>query len=671
MSQWSERILGHFTADLSRLWVACDPDDVLLDEKLLSELRSRGFEVMLYEDPFAFRAEYEERYRAAWDRGEQGPATSLILHVRSADANELPWDFLHQARVVRLSLAELFPKLAYSAVRQVEPEYLAGLFHDHQTELQSVRGENESKDFILEHVYQLAPRSIRTQVDFWRELLRLHIAGRSLPRPFALHVAGIIQGKGLLIEMPLVTWLESKSAVLRVVQDAWRNYLATLGMVSAGIEESPPSDYVAKVEVPFDHTDVQFQVDSLFLDGTLRPLAVHSLPSTMPSWIKAGVFQDPAALHALVLKGFHGLTEVVPTEASSYKDWSEFAKRYSELLARANGLSGEDSPDLHAGLVSQVKAIQELSDRRLQDWVKHGGFANAVSQPAVHEPAVLYRVPDYLRMRRGKGEKKIALLVFDGLALDQWVTVRDCLASRTKRFAFDEKTSFAWLPTVTAVSRQALFSGKRPREFEDSIGGTGKEERLWREFWQGVEGPPSKVMYRKALRHIGDLESLETELLSRQPEIVGLVINEVDDRIHKERSKRDVAACIEAWVKTGFVDRLFAMLLDTGYHVYLTADHGNVEAIGCGQPKEGVIADERHERVRIYRSEDLLASSAASYPSTLRIEVAGLPSNFLPLFAGGRTAFVTEGEQVVVHGGISIEELVVPFVKIGYSGNTA
>ena len=37
MSQWSERILSHFTADLTRLWVACDPDDVLLDEKLLTE----------------------------------------------------------------------------------------------------------------------------------------------------------------------------------------------------------------------------------------------------------------------------------------------------------------------------------------------------------------------------------------------------------------------------------------------------------------------------------------------------------------------------------------------------------------------------------------------------------------------------------------------------------
>lgn len=46
MSQWHQRILGSFTADLSRLWVACDPDGVLLDEKLLSELRARSFEVM-------------------------------------------------------------------------------------------------------------------------------------------------------------------------------------------------------------------------------------------------------------------------------------------------------------------------------------------------------------------------------------------------------------------------------------------------------------------------------------------------------------------------------------------------------------------------------------------------------------------------------------------------
>ena len=55
MSPWIERILKEFPADLSRLWIAADPDDVLLDEQVLSGLRERGFEVLPFEDSVAFR----------------------------------------------------------------------------------------------------------------------------------------------------------------------------------------------------------------------------------------------------------------------------------------------------------------------------------------------------------------------------------------------------------------------------------------------------------------------------------------------------------------------------------------------------------------------------------------------------------------------------------------
>ena len=63
MSLWAERILKEFPADLARLWIASDPDDVLLDEHILSGLRTRGFEVLPFEDSVVFRSEYEERYR--------------------------------------------------------------------------------------------------------------------------------------------------------------------------------------------------------------------------------------------------------------------------------------------------------------------------------------------------------------------------------------------------------------------------------------------------------------------------------------------------------------------------------------------------------------------------------------------------------------------------------
>jgi len=148
--------------------------------------------------------------------------------------------------------------------------------------------------------------------------------------------------------------------------------------------------------------------------------------------------------------------------------------------------------------------------------------------------------------------------------------------------------------------------------------------------------------------------------------VVGLVIDEVDDRLHKERSKKDVAMWIGNWLTTGFVDRLVLAAAGQGIpHL----SHGGPRQRGVHrrrQAQSGCDCETRGERVRVYRSEPLLADSAAAYPTTVRLDIAGLPANFMPLFAGGRTAFVPEGEQVVVHGGVSVEELIVPFVKVSY-----
>ncbi|NQT01458.1 MAG: hypothetical protein HQ580_05520 [Planctomycetes bacterium] len=41
-------------------------------------------------------------------------------------------------------------------------------------------------------------------------------------------------------------------------------------------------------------------------------------------------------------------------------------------------------------------------------------------------------------------------------------------------------------------------------------------------------------------------------------------------------------------------------MLCLGFRVFLTSDHGNIEARGCGRPAEGAVADLRGERVRVY-----------------------------------------------------------------------
>ena len=92
----------------------------------------------------------------------------------------------------------------------------------------------------------------------------------------------------------------------------------------------PPPDYVAKIEIPFDHSDVQVLVDSMFLDGSLHPLAVHSVPAGMPSWIKAGLSRTQRHCRPWCSKGHRWPDRDDANGRPSHKDWSRFAKRWRD-----------------------------------------------------------------------------------------------------------------------------------------------------------------------------------------------------------------------------------------------------------------------------------------------------------------------------------------------------
>lgn len=662
MSRWLDRILTEFPTDLARLWIVADPDDVLLDEQVLSRLRERGFEVQPFEDSVAFRGEYEERYRCAWDRGEPGPSRALILHLRGTRMDDIPWDYRRQARLVSLTLADLFHKLSVSVVRQLGSEMWPALFEAQAEHAQQSLGESATKEFVLTHIFRISPHLITRPEDLWRELLRLHYRELALPPLLAKHVSQVVGKRADFGRLPLADLFVQKSLALRVVQDAWYQYLTKLGITGTRAGEPAPPDYVANVEIPFEHPDVRSYVDSMFLDGTLHPLLVQGVPAAIPDWAKVGVIQDPASLRNLVLDGINALMAELPTEDSTHRDWSHFARRFGEVISRFHVLDAARAD----GIKDTLLDLRSSADERLRQWVtKH--YADLPSLPAAKGPVMVHHVPRFLSLRRSAGEPKVALLVFDGLAVDQWIQIREGIVRRSQRFVFDEGACFAWLPTLTSVSRQALFSGLRPREFADSIETTSQEPALWSRFWRDHGLKANEVLYRKSIKRNEDLAELDTQLSHPAVKVAGLVIDTVDEIVHGAvLGKRGIAKQIDDWCDSDFVSRLFELLLARGFHVYLTADHGNVEAVGIGRPNQGVASEMRGERVRAYRSEALIAETLALYPNTYRLDIAGLPTNFMPLFAGGRGAFVPAGNQVVVHGGVSVEELIVPFVKVSH-----
>ncbi len=89
--------------------------------------------------------------------------------------------------------------------------------------------------------------------------------------------------------------------------------------------------------------------------------------------------------------------------------------------------------------------------------------------------------------------------------------------------------------------------------------------------------------------------------------------------------------------------------------------------VAVGQPK-GAVADLRGERVRIYSDPVLRGKVKERFPAAVEWHPVGLPDDYLPLLAPPRQAFVHEKQRIVSHGGISVEELIVPLVQIERRG---
>ena len=259
---------------------------------------------------------------------------------------------------------------------------------------------------------------------------------------------------------------------------------------------------------------------------------------------------------------------------------------------------------------------------------------------------------------------KVALLIVDGLALDQWLIVRDALVSRQSAWRFREQAVFAWIPSLTSVSRQAAFAGKAPLFFPGSIQSTEKEPALWAQFWADQGFVPNEIVYLKGLGE-GSLEGVSETLSHPKARIAGLVIDKVDKIMHgMELGTAGMHNQVRQWSQQAYLHTLLELLLDRGFRVYLTSDHGNVEAEGCGRPAEGALADLRGERVRIYPDQALRGQVKERFPGALEWTPIGLPEDYLPLLAPARKAFVQEKQRIVCHGGASLEEIIVPLVQI-------
>src|SRR5687767_16025581 len=115
LMNWRTHILKEFTPQVARLTLVADPDSLLVEEGIMQAIRERGFELLTYDDPVAFRFAYESKYRSHWDAGE---LTDLVVVMSSLtqDLNKLPFDLLQRGRRLSFNLRDIFPNLSYPVI---------------------------------------------------------------------------------------------------------------------------------------------------------------------------------------------------------------------------------------------------------------------------------------------------------------------------------------------------------------------------------------------------------------------------------------------------------------------------------------------------------------------------------------------------------------------------
>ena len=663
MSSWRDQILKEFTPKVAPLTLVADPDGLLLEEVILEGIRARGFELIPFEDRIAFRYAYESKFRSRWDLGEH---TDLVVVLRSQanDLNSLPYDLLQAGRKLFFNLGDIFPNLSYPVLTALDRGNLDTLFEAQKQHAPGQLGDNATKEFALRHVFEIAPELIKQPSDLLRMLLRRHYRGQRIPSTLDDRLIQLVRQNKTFDDWPLSTLVSDRESFFAFLQERWPIFLNRIADKNEpGVEEAGEPYHLTiegPMDLPFEHHDIKVYVDNLFLEGMLHSVSHENASVLSKSWAGVGVKTEPAKDHLRRLtKLAESLESSIPAEDARHGDWFHFARGWAELVV----LASERTVSIPDTTSERLKSLEAQVDEVFTAWLSKR-YASLINLPPV-PPIMLHHLPRFLARQISDDQGgKIALLLLDGLSLDQWLVIHEALASRKPGLIFREQVIFAWIPSLTSVSRQAAFAGKAPLFFPNSINTTQKEPALWLQFWADQGFAPNEVVYAKGLGD-GSLESISEALSHPRARAAGLVIDKVDRIMHgMELGTAGMHNQVRQWTEQSYLSNLLDLLFEHGFRVYLTSDHGNLEAEGCGRPAEGAVADLRGQRVRVYPSAALRRSVQERFPTALEWEPVGLPEDYLPLLAPPRKAFIRERDRIVCHGGISVEELIVPLVQI-------
>lgn len=338
----------------------------------------------------------------------------------------------------------------------------------------------------------------------------------------------------------------------------------------------------------------------------------------------------------LINELFEFLTERIKTIGDQYKDWFEIAPKLGELGYAIFELNNKEYFDKYNEILNTI-------NNRFQLFVNNH-YDSLFLMSGLRHPITIDKVQDYIAA--STKNNKIAFIVIDGMNYWQWTLLKHYLEN--EKLNVEEKTTLSWLPSITAWARQSIFAGKKP----DLTITNRTEGDLFKKYWIDKH---QKQTYQVSYEAVKNNEKIK--IPSSDVTVAGLVTNGLDELMHGNiLGYEQLFINTKLWIEKSCICDAVKELRNAGYEVYISTDHGNIEAelnlkLTAGQK---TVMLSKSKRFVQFDTEE----QAISFIENNKEYQLGKKDK--SVYFRDTNGFGSSGEKVITHGGSHILELLIP-----------